>query len=90
MGVTQAAGLSLRWFRDELASSLDHDTAYEQLTKEAAVTPASAEVLLWASISWVSGPHIGILKLVARSSGCTRTILEDMLSAPFSQVSHSA
>jgi xylulokinase len=48
MGVTQAAGLSLRWFRDELAGSLDHDIAYEQLTKEAAATPAGADGLLWA------------------------------------------
>jgi xylulokinase len=47
MGVTQAAGLSLRWFRDELAGSLDHDIAYEQLTKEAAATPAGADGLLW-------------------------------------------
>jgi len=48
MGVTQAAGLSLRWFRDKLAGSLDHDTAYEQLAKEAAATPAGADGLLWA------------------------------------------
>jgi len=48
MGVTQAAGLSLRWFRDKLAGSLDLDTAYEQLTKEAAATPAGADGLLWA------------------------------------------
>jgi xylulokinase len=48
MGVTQAAGLSLRWFRDELAGSLNHDTAYEQLTQEAAATPAGADGLLWA------------------------------------------
>jgi len=48
MGVTQAAGLSLRWFRDELAGSMDHDTAYEQLTQEAAATPAGSDGLLWA------------------------------------------
>src|ERR1700716_3795362 len=48
MGVTQAAGLSLRWFRDELAAALDHETAYELLTKEAAATPPGAEDLLWA------------------------------------------
>jgi xylulokinase len=50
MGVTQAAGLSLRWFRDRLANlptSAGVDR-YEQLTAEAAGTPPGAEGLLWA------------------------------------------
>jgi xylulokinase len=44
MGVTQAAGLSLRWFRDLLAAGV----SYDQLTAEAAAVPAGAEGLLWA------------------------------------------
>jgi xylulokinase len=44
MGVTQAAGLSLRWFRDLLAAGV----SYDQLTAEAAAVPAGADGLLWA------------------------------------------
>jgi xylulokinase len=53
MGVTQAAGLSLRWFRDtfgvakNLAAAADRDP-YEFLSEEAATAPAGAEGLLWA------------------------------------------
>lgn len=50
MGVTQAAGLSLRWFRDCFGSKLGEQNAdsFEQLTTEAATVPAGAEGLLWA------------------------------------------
>jgi len=44
MGVTQAAGLSLRWFRDLLGSGV----SYEQLTAEAARVPPGADGVLWA------------------------------------------
>jgi xylulokinase len=44
MGVTQAAGLSLRWFRDQLAAG----TSYDQLTTEAALVPPGADDVLWA------------------------------------------
>ena len=50
MGVTQAAGLSLRWFRDRLdchAAQPGVDP-YERLTSEAASAPAGADGLLWA------------------------------------------
>jgi xylulokinase len=43
MGVTQGAGLSLQWFRNQLASG----TAYDDLTREAAGAPAGAEGLFW-------------------------------------------
>lgn len=43
MGVTQAAGLSLRWFRDLLRES-----SYEDLTREAASVPAGSDGVLWA------------------------------------------
>jgi xylulokinase len=43
MGVTQAAGLSLRWFRDNLTPG----TGYEQLTAEASKVAPGADGLLW-------------------------------------------
>jgi xylulokinase len=49
MGVTQAAGLSLRWFRDQFADShgVNGDGAYERLTAEAAKVPSGSEGLFW-------------------------------------------
>ncbi len=49
MGVTQAAGLSLRWFRDQFAGGTNgHVDSYERLTAEAAKTPPGCDGLLWA------------------------------------------
>lgn len=49
MGVTQAAGLSLRWFRDRFGVvSNDGRDPYEELTREAAAAPAACEGVLWA------------------------------------------
>jgi xylulokinase len=50
MGVTQAAGLSLRWFRDNFGSSATQSTgdSYEKLTAEAATVAPGADGLLWA------------------------------------------
>ena len=57
MGVTQAAGLSLRWFRDTFgiasgpasaASGRTTRDPYEVLSEEAAAAPPGAEGLLWA------------------------------------------
>src|SRR5262249_14774062 len=49
MGVTQSAGLSLRWFRDRLAGIVPQPgiDPYDILTAEAAATPAGADGLLW-------------------------------------------
>lgn len=44
MGVTQGAGLSLRWFREQFASG----ASYDALMKEAAEAPPGADGLLWA------------------------------------------
>ncbi len=44
MGVTQAAGLSLRWFRDTFAAAV----TYDQLSAEAATVPPGSDGLLWA------------------------------------------
>ena len=43
MGVTQGAGLSLQWFRNQLAPGV----AYSDLTREAATSPAGAQGLYW-------------------------------------------
>lgn len=57
MGVTQSAGLSLRWFRDTFGVASDGAVAtasngardpYEFLSEEAASAPAGAAGLLWA------------------------------------------
>jgi xylulokinase len=47
MGVTQAAGLSLRWFRDQFGSG-EARQSYESLTAEAASAPPGCDGLLWA------------------------------------------
>ncbi len=43
MGVTQGAGLSLQWFRNQLAP----DVPYDDLMAEAATSPAGAQGLFW-------------------------------------------
>jgi xylulokinase len=49
MGVTQAAGYSLRWFRDHFgAGGRLAQHAYERLMMEASAAPAGADGLLWA------------------------------------------
>jgi xylulokinase len=48
MGVTQAAGLSLRWFRDHFGAGIDDGRdPYERLSDEAAKAPAGCQGLLW-------------------------------------------
>jgi xylulokinase len=48
MGVTQAAGLSLRWFRDQfLKQNSNGSDPYEILTAEAAKVPAGSDGVLW-------------------------------------------
>ncbi len=48
MGVTQAAGLSLRWFRDQFGAGADDGRdPYERLSDEASKVPAGSEGLLW-------------------------------------------
>jgi xylulokinase len=49
MGVTQGAGLSLRWFRDQFGAGKDDGRdPYDRLADEAAKTPPGADGLLWA------------------------------------------
>jgi xylulokinase len=48
MGVTQGAGLSLRWFRDQFGALNVHGRdPYDALAEEAAGVPAGADGLLW-------------------------------------------
>jgi xylulokinase len=49
MGVTQGAGLSLRWFRDQFGRGNDDGRdPYDRMGEEAAKTPPGADGLLWA------------------------------------------
>jgi xylulokinase len=49
MGVTQAAGLSLRWFRDQFGARVGHQLeSYDSLVVEAGKAPAGCDGLLWA------------------------------------------
>jgi xylulokinase len=49
MGVTQGAGLSLRWFRDQFGAGHDDGRdPYERLSEEAARAPAGSGGVLWA------------------------------------------
>jgi xylulokinase len=53
MGVTQAAGLSLRWFRDQFGAGTNghgnsHGDSYDRLTADAANAPPGCDGLLWA------------------------------------------
>ncbi len=49
MGVTQAAGLSLRWFRDRFGAGTDDGRdPYDRLTSAAAQIPPGSDGLLWA------------------------------------------
>jgi xylulokinase len=49
MGVTQAAGLSLRWFRDNFGTAgKAAGDPYDSLSQEAAAIPAGADGVLWA------------------------------------------
>jgi xylulokinase len=48
MGVTQAAGLSLRWLRDQLAAPGTAPPSYDDLTAEAGRVPPGADGVLWA------------------------------------------
>jgi xylulokinase len=48
MGVTQGAGLSLRWFREQFGLSKSGKTqSYDEMAAEAATVPAGADGLLW-------------------------------------------
>jgi xylulokinase len=60
MGVTQGAGLSLQWFRNQLAAG----TPYDELTAEAAKSPAGAQGLFW--LPYLMGERTPHLDATAR------------------------
>ncbi|MEI7555657.1 xylulokinase [Candidatus Chlorohelix sp.] len=92
MGVTQGAGISLRWFRDEIAGRHEIETAlvsgtdiYEILTRQAAEAPAGSEGLIF--LPYLMGertPHLdpqarGVwfgLTAAHRRSHLVRSVLE--------------
>jgi len=61
MGVTQGAGLSLQWFRNQLAPGTDYDT----LTAEAANSTVGAQGLFW--LPYLMGERTPHLDSMARA-----------------------
>ena len=60
MGVTQGAGLSLQWFRNQLAPG----ASYDQLISEAALAPAGSQGLQW--LPYLMGERTPHLDAAAR------------------------
>jgi xylulokinase len=60
MGVTQGAGLSLQWFRNQLAPG----ATYDQLMEEAALSPAGSQGLQW--LPYLMGERTPHLDAAAR------------------------
>ncbi len=86
MGVTQGAGLSLQWFRNQLAPG----AAYDALTAEAATSPAGAQGLFW--LPYLMGERTPHLDATARGGwiGLTaRHTRADLLRAVIEGVSYS-
>ena len=89
MGVTQAAGLSLRWFRDTFPGISDGGT-YTRLADAAATVPAGAEGLLWAPyLMGERTPHLdpearGVLVGLNPSHGSAHIVRAIMEGVAFS------
>ncbi len=86
MGVTQGAGLSLQWFRNNLTL----DAPYEALTAEAATAPAGSQGLFW--LPYLMGERTPHLDAAARGGwiGLTaRHTRADLIRALLEGVSYS-
>ncbi len=86
MGVTQGAGLSLQWFRNQLAPGTDYDA----LTAEAAQSPAGAQGLFW--LPYLMGERTPHLDATARGGwiGLTNSHRRsDLIRAVIEGVSYS-
>jgi xylulokinase len=86
MGVTQGAGLSLQWFRNQLAPG----TAYDELMKEAEQSPAGAQGLFW--LPYLMGERTPHLDATARGGwiGLTNSHRRaDLIRAIIEGVSYS-
>jgi xylulokinase len=85
MGVTQAAGLSLRWLRELFGLSSHGDQGYELMTREAEAVSPGADGVLWTPyLMGERTPHLdpgiraGLIGLAASHSRghITRAVLE--------------
>jgi len=86
MGVTQGAGLSLQWFRNQLAPG----TEYDSLTAEAACAPAGSNGLVW--LPYLMGERTPHLDALARGGwiGITaKHTRADLIRALLEGVSYS-
>src|SRR5690242_20822375 len=86
MGVTQGAGLSLQWFRNQLAPGQDYDA----LTAEASQAPAGAQGLFW--LPYLMGERTPHLDATARGGwiGLTaRHTRADLIRSVIEGVSYS-
>ncbi|HOQ46397.1 MAG TPA: xylulokinase [Bryobacteraceae bacterium] len=86
MGVTQGAGLSLQWFRNQLAP----DKNYDQLTAEAATAPPGSQGLYW--LPYLMGERTPHLDASARGGwiGLTnKNTRADLIRALLEGVSYS-
>jgi xylulokinase len=86
MGVTQGAGLSLQWFRNQLAAG----TSYDALMAEAAQSPAGAQGLFW--LPYLMGERTPHLDATARGGWIGLTASHkraDLIRALIEGVSYS-
>ena len=86
MGVTQGAGLSLQWFRNQFAPGVD----YDGLTAEAAQAPAGSQGLYW--LPYLMGERTPHLDATARGGWIGLTAKHtraDMIRALLEGVSYS-
>jgi xylulokinase len=86
MGVTQGAGLSLQWLRNQLAPGMEYDA----LTAEAATAPAGSQGLFW--LPYLMGERTPHLDATARGGwiGLTaRHARADLVRAVIEGVSYS-
>lgn len=86
MGVTQGAGLSLQWFRNQLAPGIDYDT----LMAEAASSPAGSQGLYW--LPYLMGERTPHLDATARGGWMGLTASHrraDLIRALIEGVSYS-
>jgi len=86
MGVTQGAGLSLQWLRNQLAPGTDYDA----LTAEASQSPAGAQGLFW--LPYLMGERTPHLDATARGGWIGLTAKHtraDLIRAVIEGVSYS-
>jgi xylulokinase len=87
MGVTQAAGLSLRWLRDQLGA---RDGGYDSMIAEAARVPRAPMACSGRRTSWANERRTWIPMPVPRWLGSSRAIIAAISFARCSRASPSA